>query len=94
MKLYIIARRETLGDDLTWQLSGYTNYFVLGVDSTELANDLVARNQSQITIESDTLRQTVESWQLVDDSFITILEQHMLDGEGAITNPTPVLDWH
>lgn len=93
MKLYIITRRETLRDDNTWQWSGNAYYFVLGVNSRDAALDLVARNQSQITIDSGSLRQTVESWQLVDDNFITILEQHMLDGEGAITNPTPILDW-
>jgi hypothetical protein len=74
------------GDDAYWKAKGGSDYVVRNID-INCVQEIADRACAEVEQNTDAYQESVISWQVVEDDYLTEFEQSQLEYEGRIRYP-------
>jgi hypothetical protein len=74
------------GDDAYWKAKGGSDYVVRNID-INCVQEIADRACAEVEQNNDAYQESVISWQVVEDDYLTEFEQSQLEYEGRIRYP-------
>ena len=81
------------GTEAYWKAKGGSSYKVTGVPSNVDLDEVVSIVRDQIEKASDYFTETIISWGVESDDWMSEFEKSQLKWEGAITFPEPTMEY-